>query len=73
MRVLPAGQWPTVNGVRHTNMIDIGVHVDERRHHLILISAIDNLLKGASGQGIQAINAHFGWDQRLGLLPGAWA
>jgi len=73
VRVLPAGQWPTVNGVRHTNMIDIGVHVDERRHHLILISAIDNLLKGASGQGIQAINTHFGWDQRLGLLPGAWA
>ncbi len=38
-------------------MIDIGVHVDERRHHMILISAIDNLLKGASGQGVQAINA----------------
>ncbi|MFI4894684.1 MAG: N-acetyl-gamma-glutamyl-phosphate reductase [Phycisphaerales bacterium JB058] len=73
VRVLPSGEWPTVKGVEHTNMIDIGVHVDERRHHMILISAIDNLLKGASGQGVQAINAHFGWDQRLGLMPGGGA
>lgn len=73
VRILPSGQWPSVNGVQRTNMIDIGVHVDERRHHMILISAIDNLLKGASGQGIQAINTHFGWDQRLGLMPGGEA
>lgn len=70
VRLLPGDQWPSVGAVGMTNMIDIGVFVDEMRRHLILISAIDNLLKGASGQAVQAINAHHGWDQRLGLMPG---
>lgn len=70
VRIMPEGQWPSVNAVCHTNMIDLGVFVDDTRNHLILISAIDNLLKGASGQAIQAVNAHYGWDQRLGLMPG---
>ncbi len=70
VRVLPEGVWPSVSAVERTNLIDIGVYVDERRRHLIIESAIDNLLKGASGQAIQAVNAHFGWDQRLGLMPG---
>lgn len=69
VRVLPEGQWPSVGGVRQTNMIDLGLHVDAARGRAIVVSAIDNLLKGASGQGIQAINAQRGWDERLGLLP----
>lgn len=71
VRLLGAEQWPSVGTVRLTNMIEIGVFVDEGRGHLIVVSAIDNLLKGASGQAIQAINVRQGWDQRLGLMPGA--
>jgi N-acetyl-gamma-glutamyl-phosphate reductase len=41
--------------------------------HLIVVSCIDNLLKGASGQAVQALNAAMGFDERLGLLPGAQA
>ncbi|RNC81788.1 MAG: N-acetyl-gamma-glutamyl-phosphate reductase [Phycisphaera sp.] len=71
VRLLPDGAWPSVGGVTHTNMIDIGFAVDEKRCHLVLVSAIDNLLKGASGQAIQALNLHLGIDERTGLMPGA--
>ncbi|MFI4870694.1 MAG: N-acetyl-gamma-glutamyl-phosphate reductase [Phycisphaerales bacterium JB061] len=67
VRLLPEGQWPSVNAVAHTNMVDIGFAVDESRQHLILVSAIDNLLKGASGQAVQALNIHMGWDETLGF------
>lgn len=70
VRLLPEGEWPSVAGVRHTNMIDIGLALDTDRNHLIVISALDNLLKGASGQAIQALNIHLGLDERVGLMPG---
>jgi N-acetyl-gamma-glutamyl-phosphate reductase len=67
VRILPEDQWPSVNAVVHTNMIDIAFAVDESRSHLVLVSAIDNLLKGASGQAVQALNLHMGWDETLGF------
>ncbi|GAB5495571.1 MAG: N-acetyl-gamma-glutamyl-phosphate reductase [Phycisphaerales bacterium] len=70
VRLLPSGVWPSVGAVAHTNMIDIGFALDEKRNHLVLVSALDNLLKGASGQAIQALNIHIGIDERTGLLPG---
>lgn len=71
VRLLPEGVWPSVGAVAHTNMIDIGFAVDQKRNHLVLVSALDNLLKGASGQAIQALNLHLGIDERAGLIPGA--
>lgn len=66
VRVLPAGLWPSVNSVRGTNFCDIGFAAEGG--HLIIVSAIDNLLKGASGQAVQCLNVRFGLDEATGLL-----
>ncbi|PHQ81365.1 MAG: N-acetyl-gamma-glutamyl-phosphate reductase [Phycisphaera sp.] len=73
VRLLPDGKWPSVGNVEHTNMIDIGFAVDDSRAHLILVSAIDNLLKGASGQAIQALNIHMDSEETLGFTAGSSA
>jgi N-acetyl-gamma-glutamyl-phosphate reductase len=67
VRVLPAGTWPSVNGVRGTNYCDIGLAA--QGGHLIIVSAIDNLVKGASGQAVQCMNVRFGLDESAGLAP----
>ena len=69
VRVLPEGQWPSVAAVRGTNFCDIGIAVDPARGHAIVISAIDNLLKGAAGQAVQVMNRHYGFPETSGL-PG---
>lgn len=69
IRFLPEGQWPSVGAVRGTNFCDIGCAVDPSDGHLILISAIDNLVKGAAGQGVQCLNIRFGLPEHAGLLP----
>jgi len=58
---------PSVAGVRGTNFIDIAWAVEH--DHLIVFSAIDNLMKGASGQALQCANIAFGIDETAGLLP----
>ena len=70
VRVLPRGAWPSVSAVRGTNFCDIGLAVDESRRHLIMVSAIDNLLKGAAGQAVQCFNIRFGLSQTTGLPMG---
>ena len=69
VRFLPAGAWPAVGEVRGTNFCDIGITASEDGRHVVLCSAIDNLVKGASGQAVQAMNAALGLDERAGLLP----
>jgi N-acetyl-gamma-glutamyl-phosphate reductase len=71
VRLLPSGQWPSVAAVRGTNFCDIGWAVDEANHHLIIVSAIDNLLKGAAGQAVQCMNARLGLPETAGLLQEA--
>jgi len=72
VHVLPTGVWPSVGAVVGTNRCDIGFAVDASRSHLILCSAIDNLLKGAAGQALQCMNIRFGFDERSGFnLPSA--
>jgi len=73
VRLLPQGQFPDTAHVRGTNFCDIGVHVDPDNQRIILISAIDNILKGAAGQAVQNMNLMFGINQRRGLelIPGA--
>jgi N-acetyl-gamma-glutamyl-phosphate reductase len=72
IQLLPAKAWPSVGAVVGTNRCDIGFAVDEARRHLILCSAIDNLLKGSAGQAVQCMNIRFGFDERTGFsLPSA--
>ncbi len=53
--------------VVNTNKAVISLHVDDKRHKLLITTAIDNLLKGASGQAVQNFNIMFGLDQHTGL------
>lgn len=62
---------PNLAHVRGSNFCDIGVFATPGGRTAILISAIDNLVKGAAGQAIQNMNVMLGWDERLGLsAPG---
>lgn len=67
VRILEAGRIPDTRFVRGTNYCDIGVHLDAAADRLILISAIDNLVKGAAGQAVQNMNVMFGLDESSGL------
>jgi len=69
--VLPKGQYPQTKNVAGSNYCHIGLALDERTGKIIVISAIDNLVKGASGQAIQNMNLLMGLPQDTGLkLPG---
>jgi N-acetyl-gamma-glutamyl-phosphate reductase len=59
---------PEIKHVAHTNFCDIGWRVDPTGR-LLMVSVIDNLLKGAAGQAIQNLNVLLGLDERTGLLP----
>jgi N-acetyl-gamma-glutamyl-phosphate reductase len=59
---------PEIKHVAWTNFCDIGWKVDEATGRVILVSAIDNLLKGAAGQAVQNFNLLIGADERTGLL-----
>ena len=67
VRICPRGRFPNTLYVRGTNYCDIGFQVAERTKLLILISAIDNLVKGASGQAVQNMNIMFGFAETAGL------
>jgi N-acetyl-gamma-glutamyl-phosphate reductase len=67
VRVRPLGNVPSTKEVYGSNFCDIGLHVDPRTNRLTIISVIDNLMKGASGQAIQNLNLMNGWDERTGL------
>jgi N-acetyl-gamma-glutamyl-phosphate reductase len=58
---------PEIKNVNHTNFIDIGFRLDPDNNQLILLSAIDNLIKGAAGQAVQNMNLMFGFDETEGL------
>lgn len=68
VRVREEGNFPTTKEVLGSNFCDMGVHADIRTGRLTIISVIDNLVKGASGQAIQNMNLMYGWDVRTGLL-----
>jgi N-acetyl-gamma-glutamyl-phosphate reductase len=68
VRVLEEGVFPQVKAAQFTNYCDIGLKVDEETNTAIVISAIDNLTKGASGQAVQNLNIMMGWEETLGLI-----
>jgi N-acetyl-gamma-glutamyl-phosphate reductase len=58
---------PEIKHVNYTNFIDIGFRLDPENNQLIILSAIDNLLKGAAGQAVQNMNLMFGFEETEGL------
>jgi N-acetyl-gamma-glutamyl-phosphate reductase len=68
VRVADDGRMPDTRHVSHTNYCDIGFKVDMPRNLVILISAIDNLVKGAAGQAVQNMNIMFGLAETSGLM-----
>ncbi len=60
-------ELPEVNFVVGSNYCDIGFELDARSDRLVVVAAIDNLIKGASGQAIQNMNLMFGFDEARGL------
>lgn len=67
VRVLPPGTFPETKRVWGSNYCDIGIGVDSRTGRAIVITALDNLVKGAAGQAIQAMNLMAGLEESLGL------
>jgi N-acetyl-gamma-glutamyl-phosphate reductase len=67
VRIYPEEALPEIKFVTHTNCCDIGIRKDPDSSWMILISCIDNLVKGAAGQAIQNMNLMFGLDERTGL------
>jgi len=67
VHVLPAGEAPSTRHVRASNNCLIGVFADRLPGRVILVSAIDNLVKGASGQAIQNMNVMCGLPETQGL------
>jgi N-acetyl-gamma-glutamyl-phosphate reductase len=66
VRVTPS--LPDTKNVEATNFCDISVRVDSRTNRLVVVSAIDNLTKGAAGQAVQCLNLVCGYDEVAGLL-----
>lgn len=72
--VLPQGSHPETRNVKASNMCQIAVHKPDESTRLVVLSVIDNLVKGAAGQAIQNMNIMFGFDEitaldRPALLP----
>ncbi len=67
VKVLPAGVYPQTKWACGTNLCYIGVEVDPRTDRVIVMSVIDNMIKGQAGQAIQCLNLMMGWDETLGL------
>ena len=65
---LTGGALPEIKHVAHTNFCDIGWRVDEPTGRIVLVACLDNLVKGAAGQAVQAFNIALGLDERAGLL-----
>lgn len=67
VHVMPSGEVPHTRHVRGSNQALIGVFDDRAEGRAIIVSVIDNLTKGSSGQAVQNYNLVQGWDETLGL------
>lgn len=68
VRLLGRGGYPATKEVRGSNFCDLGWHIDTRTGRVIVLSAIDNLVKGAAGQAIQNFNIVCGFEEKTGLM-----
>lgn len=67
IRLLPEGECPETRWVKGSNFVDIGFVTDARTHRIIMMGALDNLVKGAAGQAVQNMNLLFGLPENMGL------
>ena len=67
IRVLNEGIYPETKWVEGSNFVDIGFKIDTRTNRIIMMGAIDNLVKGAAGQAVQNMNLMFGFEENEGL------
>jgi N-acetyl-gamma-glutamyl-phosphate reductase len=67
VKILPIGVYPQTKWACGTNLCYLGIEVDERTGRVIVLSAIDNLIKGQAGQALQCLNLMMGWEETLGL------
>ena len=67
VKILPSGVYPQTKWAKNTNLCYVGIEVDQRTDRVIVISAIDNLIKGQAGQAVQCLNLMMGWEEILGL------
>jgi N-acetyl-gamma-glutamyl-phosphate reductase len=67
VHVLPAGQFPRTADTLGANTALIGLAVDETARRLVVVTAIDNLVKGTAGAAIQSANIAFGLSETAGL------
>ena len=65
--VLPAGHYPDTRSVRGANTCRIAVHQSPKSNTIVVLSVIDNLVKGASGQAVQNMNIMFGFNESLAI------
>lgn len=68
VRFLGEGMSPTIKSVAHTNFCDISVQINPKTHQVIVMTTIDNLVKGASGQAVQNMNIRMNFSEEAGLL-----
>jgi N-acetyl-gamma-glutamyl-phosphate reductase len=71
VRIRPYGRFPETKEVRGSNDCAIGFRYDRRTKTLVVITAIDNLVKGAAGQAVQNMNVMYGWPEDEGLRGAA--
>jgi N-acetyl-gamma-glutamyl-phosphate reductase len=67
VRVFAAGKLPQIQYSLHTNYCDVGFTLAPDGKRLVMVSCLDNLVKGAAGQAVQNMNLMFGWDEEEGL------
>ncbi len=67
VRLLGRGGYANTKQTRGSNYCDLGWHVDKRTNRVVVVSAIDNLVKGAAGQAVQNMNVMFDCDETMGL------
>ncbi|MCZ8514899.1 N-acetyl-gamma-glutamyl-phosphate reductase [Paenibacillus filicis] len=67
VRIRDKGKYPATKEVWGSNYCDIGLSLDPRTGRLTVLSAIDNVVKGAAGQAVQNLNLMMGWDEATGL------
>jgi N-acetyl-gamma-glutamyl-phosphate reductase len=69
VRIVAPPRLPEVQHTQHTNFCDLGWVLAPDRQRVMLVSCIDNLIKGAAGQAVQNMNLMYGWGECEGLMP----
>ena len=67
VRIFPHGKLPQIQYSLHTNYCDIGFTLAADGKRMVMVSCLDNLMKGAAGQAVQNMNVMFGWNEEEGL------